>query len=110
MALSRMDKKLAALGGGMLLGGFTTNQTIGKNNQPIGYAGSVASIGGTTTLGLVGVGEVMEHVGIGSRAQMSHYRQMGTSMGRDVVSSARRAAPRLKLLAGKIAQGANQII
>jgi hypothetical protein len=31
-------------------------------------------------------------------------------MGRSIGSSARRAAPELKILAGKIAQGANQII
>jgi hypothetical protein len=76
MALSKMDKRMAALGGGMLIGGSVTNQTVGKNSSPIGFAGSAASIGGTATLGLVGLGEVMEHVGMGSRAQMSHYKNV----------------------------------
>jgi hypothetical protein len=110
MALSKMDKKLAAAGGSMLFGGFATSQTIGKTNQPVGYAGSVASIGGTTTLGLVGLGEVMEHVGVGSRAQIAKYGQDAMHVGRTMMSSARRAAPGLKLLAGRIAQGANRVI
>jgi hypothetical protein len=76
MALSKMDKRMAALGGGMLLGGSATNQTVGKNSTPIGFVGTTASIGGTATLGLVGLGEVMEHVGVGSRAQISHYGDM----------------------------------
>ena len=36
--------------------------------------------------------------------------ETGKAMGREISSSARRAAPRLKLLAGKIAQGANRVI
>lgn len=76
MALSKMDKRMATLGGGMLLGGTVTNQTVGKNNTPVGMVGTTASLGGTATLGLVGLGEVMEHVGTGSRAQMSHYKNV----------------------------------
>jgi hypothetical protein len=110
MALSKMDKKLAAAGGTMLFGGFATNQTIGKTNQPVGNVGMVASMGGTTTLGLVGLGEVMEHVGVGSRAQIAKYGQDAMHVGRTMMSSARRAAPGLKLLAGRIAQGANRVI
>jgi hypothetical protein len=110
MALSAHDKKLAAIGGGMFLGGQVTNQTVGKNNQPIGLAGSVATLGGTTTLGLVGLGEVIEQAGIGSIAQFGHYGKQGKRLGKAISSSARRAGPGLKILAGKIAQGANQII
>jgi ABC-type uncharacterized transport system permease subunit len=110
MALSRMDKKLAGLGGTMLVGGLATNQTVGKNNSPVGYAGSAASIGGTTTLGLVGAGELMEHIGLGSRVQMRKYGQDAMHVGRNIMSSARRAAPGMKLLAGRIAQGANRVI
>jgi hypothetical protein len=110
MALSKMDKKLAAAGGTMLFGGFATNQTIGKSNQPVGNAGIVASMSGTTTLGLVGLGEVMEHVGVGSRAQIAKYGQDAMHVGRTLMSSARRAAPGMKLLAGRIAQGANRVI
>lgn len=110
MALSAHDKKLAAIGGGMFLGGQVTNQTVGKSNQPVGFAGSIATLGGTTTLGLVGLGEVIELTGMGSRAQVAHYGQEAKRLGGAISSSARRAAPGLKLLAGKIAQGANQII
>jgi len=110
MALSAHDKKLAAIGGGMFLGGQVTNQTVGKSNQPIGLAGSLATLGGTTTLGLVGLGEVIEQAGMGSRAQIGHYGQEAKRIGGAISSSARRAAPGLKLLAGKIAQGANKII
>ena len=76
MALSKMDKRMAALGGGMLVGGSATNATVGKNSSPVGFVGTTASIGGTATLGLVGLGEVMEHVGMGSRAQMGHYKNV----------------------------------
>jgi hypothetical protein len=110
MALSKMDKKLAAAGGSMLFGGFATSQTVGKNSSPVGFVGTTASIGGTATLGLVGLGEVMEHVGVGSRAQIAKYGQNAMHVGRTMMSSARRAAPGMKLLAGKIAQGANRVI
>jgi len=36
--------------------------------------------------------------------------QLAKDMGKGISSSARRRGPGLKLLAGKIAQGANQII
>jgi hypothetical protein len=110
MALSKMDKKLAAAGGTMLFGGFATNQTVGKNNSPVGYAGSAATIGGGTTLSLIGAGELMEHIGVGSRAQIAKYGQDAMHVGRTLMSSARRAAPGMKLLAGRIAQGANRVI
>jgi hypothetical protein len=110
MALSKMDKKLAAAGGTMLFGGFATNQTVGKNNSPVGYAGSAATIGGGTTLSLIGAGELMQHIGVGSRAQIAKYGQDAMHVGRTLMSSARRAAPGMKLLAGRIAQGANRVI
>ena len=108
--MSKMDKKLAALGGSMLFGGVATNQTVGKSSSPAGFAGSAATIGGTTTLGLIGTGQLMEHISLGSRAQMAKYGQDAMHLGGAMVSSARRAAPGLKLLAGRIAGGANKII
>lgn len=110
MAISAKDKKLAAIGGGMFLGGQVTNKTMGQKSGPTGYVGSAASMGGGTVLGMVGAGELIELIGSGSRAQMRHYADVGRNMGKELSSSARRAAPGLKLLAGKIAHGANKVI
>lgn len=110
MAISARDKKMAALGGGLFLGGQVTNRTVGKSNSQVNMAGSVASYSGTTALGLVGLGELVEQIGVGSRAQIAKYGQDIMYTGRTMMSSARRAAPGLKLLAGRIAHGANKVI
>lgn len=114
MAISAKDKKLAAIGGGMFLGGQVTNKTMGQKGGPTGYVGSAASMGGGTVLGMVGAGELIELIGSGSRAQMRHYRDVGENMMKGAVrggrSFASRHADSAKLLALKIAQGANKII
>jgi len=106
--LSKNDMKIIAASGGMIAGGEITSKASG--DSPIGMAGSATKMTGMMGLGYVGAHETLQMMSQGSKLQMMKYKQDAQHIGRGISSSARRAAPRLKLLAGKIAQGANQII
>ena len=106
--LSKNDMKILAASGGMVAGGEVAGKIGGET--PVGYAGTATKMTGMMGLGYVGAHETLQMMSQGSKLQMMKYKQDAQHIGREISSSARRAAPRLKLLAGKIAQGANQII
>jgi hypothetical protein len=107
--LSKNDMKIIATSGGMIAGGHVATSASGDGG-PVGMAGTATKMTGMLGLSYVGAHETLEMMGLGSKVQMMKYGQDAKRMGGAISSSARRAAPRLKLLAGKIAQGANQII
>jgi len=109
MAISAADKKMIALSGGLIAGGQVSSTAAGSES-PVGAAGFVAKSTGMSGLTYIGGTELIESKLNLTRGMMKYYGETGKAMGREISSSARRAAPRLKLLAGKIAQGANQII
>lgn len=59
MALSRTDKKLLAIGGGMFAGGKVVDKASG-GSPVVQTGGQFTSYGGLTTLGFVGAGETVE--------------------------------------------------
>lgn len=106
--LSKNDMKIIAASGGMIAGGEITSKTT--EGTPVSYAGSATKMTGMMGLGYVGAHETLQMMSQGSKLQMMKYKQDAQNIGRGISSSARRAAPGLKLLAGKIAQGANKVI
>jgi len=72
MALSRTDKKMIAFGAGMFGGGQVVNKASGGQG-PVGTSGSAASIVGVSALGYVGAGEIVEQIGLGTRAVVGHH-------------------------------------
>lgn len=108
MALTRTDKKLLAIGGGMFAGGKVVDKVGGGGAVETGAQAS--TLGGGLALSYVGASELAEQIGVGSKLQMMKYGKDIVNFGRNVQSSARRAAPGLKLLAGRVAQGANRVI
>ena len=107
--LSKNDMKILATSGGMVAGGQVTS-TVAGDSGPIGTAGAATKMTGMLGLGYVGAHETLEMMHLGNKAQMSHYGKVTKNLFGRVSSSARREGPGLKLLAGKIAQGANRII
>ena len=109
MAISAADKKLIALSGGLIAGGQVSS-TVSGSESPAGTAGFVAKSTGIMGLGYIGATEVFKNQALYTRGMMTHKGREAKRLGREVSSSARRAAPGLKLLAGRIAEGANRII
>ena len=109
MAISAADKKLIALSGGLIAGGEVSS-TVAGSESPAGAAGFVAKSTGIAGLGYIGGTELLKAKAQYTRGMMTHYGRETKRLGREVSSSARKAAPGLKLLAGRIAQGANRVI
>jgi len=107
--LSKNDMKILAASSGMIAGGQVASSTSGGGG-PIGTAGTATKMTGMMGLGYIGAHETLEMMHLGNKAQMSHYGKVTKNLFGRVSSSARREGPGLKLLAGKIAQGANRII
>jgi hypothetical protein len=109
MAISAADKKLIALSGGLIAGGQVSSTAAG-GESPVGTAGTVAKSTGMLGLSYIGGAELLKGKAQLTRAMMTHHSREAKRLGGAVSSSARKAAPGLKLLAGRIAQGANRII
>ena len=109
MAISAADKKIIALSGGLIAGGQVSSTAAGSES-PVGVAGFAAKSTGMLGLTYIGGTELLKSKAQLTRAMMTHHSREAKRLGGEISSSARRAAPGLKLLAGKIAQGANQII
>lgn len=109
MAISAADKKLIALSGGLIAGGQVSS-TVSGSESPAGVAGFAAKSTGMLGLSYIGGTELLKAKAQYTRGMMTHKTREAKRLGREVSSSARRAAPGLKLLAGRIAEGANRII
>ena len=108
MAISKTDMKMLGASAGVIAGGEITSKTT--EGTPASYAGSVAKGTGILGLGYVGSTELLENKINLARGIIEHHKRQAIGLGGAISSSARRAAPGLKLLAGKIAQGANKVI
>jgi hypothetical protein len=109
MAISAADKKIIALSGGLIAGGQVSSTAAGSES-PVGVAGFAAKSTGMLGLSYIGGTELLKGKAQYTRGMMTHYSRETKRLGGAVSSSARKAAPGLKLLAGRIAQGANRII
>lgn len=109
MAISAADKKLIALSGGLIAGGQVSS-TVSGRESPVGVAGFAAKSTGMLGLSYIGGTELLKSKAQLTRGMMMYKGKEAKRLGGAISSSARRAAPGLKLLAGKIAQGANQVI
>jgi hypothetical protein len=109
MAISAADKKIIALSGGLIAGGQVSSTAAGSES-PVGVAGFAAKSTGMLGLSYIGGTELLKGKAQLTRAMMMHQGREAKRLGGAVSSSARKAAPGLKLLAGRIAQGANRII
>ena len=107
--ISKNDMKMIAASGGLIGGGQVVDNASGGSG-PGAAAGAVAKSTGMLGLSFIGANETLQAVAKGQQLGAMMYAEKAMNMGREVVSSARRAAPGLKLLAGRIAQGANRVI
>ena len=109
MAISAADKKIIALSGGLIAGGQISSTAAG-GESPVGMAGTVAKSTGMLGLSYIGGAELLKSKAQLTRGMMGYHSREAKRLGGALSSSARKAAPGLKLLAGRIAQGANRII
>lgn len=107
--ISKNDMKMAAASGGLIGGGKVVDKASGGSG-PGAAVGSVAKQSGMLGLSFIGAHETLQMMAKGQQIGAMMYGEKAMNMGRNIISSARREAPGLKLLAGRIAQGANKVI
>lgn len=109
LSISKNDMKMIAASGGLIGGGQIASNSSGGGG-PVGTAGAVAKSSGMLGLTFVGAHETFQMVTKGQEIGARMYGKRAAEISGNIMSSARRAAPGLKLLAGKIAHGANKVI